>query len=56
MDEITIKRRNLPHWTMNGAVYFVTSCTNGQTLSEEEQKIVLEHIRYDDENIIPVML
>jgi len=49
-NELKIKRRHLPHWTLKGSTYFVTFRTErGQTgmsvlLSVEEQKLVLRHI------------
>jgi len=49
-NEFKITRRHLPHWTLKGAIYFVTFRTaKGQTgmsvlLSVEEQKIILRHV------------
>ena len=44
-DEIIIVTRHLPHWVLEGAVYFVTFSTkNGLILSEIEQEIVKNHI------------
>ena len=40
-----IKRRHLPHIFVDGAVYFLTFCVLETNLSEQEQEIVLEHIK-----------
>ena len=49
--QFEITRRHLPHWTLKGAIYFVTFRTDSKTdknvcptLSVEEQKLVLKHI------------
>jgi len=42
---IVKKRRNLPHWTKEGSVYFVTFRVAKGSLSHEERAIVLEHVR-----------
>ena len=39
-----ISRRHLPHWTFPGAVYFITFRTKDTSLSEVEQKLVVNHI------------
>jgi putative transposase len=48
MEEVSlrIKRRNLPHWTLGGSTYFVTFRTKSGTLSVEERKLTLEHLRF----------
>ena len=43
-DELTITKRNLPHWFINNSVYFITFRTKKITLSEEERCSVLRHI------------
>lgn len=47
MDESTLKkrRRNLPHWTIERATYFLTFRVARATLSAEERKLVLDHLR-----------
>lgn len=37
-----LTRRNLPHWQLGGAVYFVTFRVKKGTLSQEERKLVLD--------------
>ena len=50
MDEppVKIRRRNLPHWTLNGSTYFVTFRMMRGNLSEEERRLVLEHLLSGD--------
>lgn len=43
--ELRITRRHLPHWSLDGATYFVTSRVVNGVLSIEEQVIVLDHIK-----------
>ena len=43
-DQLQITRRNLPHWTLRGATYFVTFRTIQGQLSLDEQKLVLKNI------------
>jgi len=43
--EIHIKRRHLPHWTLSGATYFVTFRLRSRALSVQEQKVALGHIK-----------
>jgi len=47
MDESTLKkrRRNLPHWTLDGCVYFVTFRLAKGELSLTERKLVIEHLQ-----------
>lgn len=40
-----ISNRNLPHWKLKGATYFITFNTKESTLSKQEQKLVLQHIK-----------
>ena len=42
---LTIKRRRLPHWTLDGSTYFVTFRVAGDFFSSEERQSVLDHIR-----------
>jgi REP element-mobilizing transposase RayT len=42
---LNIRRRNLPHWTLEGSTYFITFCTSRSTLSDEERQLVIEHLR-----------
>jgi len=46
---LQVTRRKLPHWTLKGSTYFVTFRIVQGELSKEEQKLVLEHIRKDNE-------
>ena len=43
--EIKIKRRHLPHWTMEDAVYFITFRTKVSVLTIDEQILVLDHLK-----------
>jgi putative transposase len=43
------RRRNLPHWTLDGSTYYVTFRTLSGTLSDEERRLVLEHVRSGDD-------
>ena len=43
--ELHITKRHLPHWSLDGAPYFVTARTAEGVLTSEEQVIVLEHIK-----------
>jgi REP element-mobilizing transposase RayT len=47
-EELKITRRHLPHWTIDGAIYFVTFCTNKTVFDEDEQRIILKHIKEGD--------
>jgi putative transposase len=47
-NQLKITRRHLPHWTLEGSIYFVTFCLNAETLNTDEQRIVLEHIKEGD--------
>ena len=40
---LRIRRRNLPHWTCDGATYFVTFRAHSGTLSVQERELVMEH-------------
>ena len=46
--ELIIKRRNLPHWTLEGAIYFVTFRLRVGVLSWPEQWIAFNHIIQGD--------
>jgi putative transposase len=41
---LRIRRRNLPHWTLEGSTYFVTFRVAKGHLAENERRIVLDHI------------
>jgi len=41
---IKITKRNLPHWTLVGSVYYITFKVNSSILNKNEQIIVKEHI------------
>ena len=44
-NEINFYKRQLPHWTLKGATYFVTFCVkNNIKLSKIELTIVKNHI------------
>ena len=45
MDREIIRRRQLPHWDMPGAPYFVTTCLEGSIPARG----LLEIVRYRDE-------
>jgi REP element-mobilizing transposase RayT len=45
-DEVSISRRNLPHWQLPGSTYFVTFRLKQGYISEDERKIVLEAIKH----------
>lgn len=42
------RRRNLPHWTLDGSCYFVTFRLKSGLLTEPERMIVLNHIKSGD--------
>jgi len=41
---LKITKRKRPHWTIDGATYFVTFTLKEGELTEEEQGIVFDHI------------
>ena len=43
-DGLRKSMRNLPHWTREGATYFITFRTKNVILTKDEQKVVLQHI------------
>lgn len=43
--ELTITRRRLPHWSLDGSMYFVTFRTRGNVLGGNERIAVLNHIK-----------
>ncbi len=45
---IEIKKRKLPHWTLDGSVYFVTFRIREGRLLADEVAIVLQHVRSGD--------
>jgi len=42
------KRRHLPHWTMQGATYFITFCLMHGTLLESEITLLMESLKQGD--------
>ncbi len=46
--ELKIKRRHLPHWTLEGSIYFITFCAHDTMFDENEQAIILDHIKSGD--------
>jgi putative transposase len=42
--ELSIRRRNLPHWTQDGSTYFVTVRIEKGRLTEDERQIILDHL------------
>lgn len=42
--KLQITRRRLPHWTLSGSVYFVTFRVATGILSEDERRVVLDHV------------
>ncbi len=49
MAELAITRRHLPHWTLEGSIYFVTFDCDKSALGEQEQRIVIDHIKEGDD-------
>jgi len=48
MPELKITRRRLPHWEIDGAVYFITFRVAHGSLSASEMSIVLDHAKIKD--------
>jgi REP element-mobilizing transposase RayT len=48
MAELKITRRHLPHWSLNGSIYFVTFRSKVPPFEENERKIILDHIKAGD--------
>ncbi len=48
-DGLVRKRRNLPHWTLQGSIYFITFRVHKGFLSEPDQGIVLAHLVSGDQ-------
>jgi putative transposase len=44
--ELSISRRNLPHWQLPGSTYFVTFRLKSGIISEDERRIVLDAIKH----------
>ncbi len=42
---LKIRRRILPHWTVNGGTYFITFRTANTQLTREERLLILDHIK-----------
>jgi putative transposase len=47
-EDLKIKRRNLPHWRVPGAAYFVTFRVASGELTRAERDVVFRHIRSGD--------
>ena len=45
-DELSINRRNLPHWQLPGSTYFITFRLKSGIISDDERKIVLDAIKH----------
>ena len=45
-DELSISRRNLPHWELPGSTYFITFRLKSGILTEVERIIVLDAIKH----------
>lgn len=43
--ELRIHSRNLPHWVVDGSVYFVTYRAAGREFQPEERQMLIEHLR-----------
>lgn len=50
MKELKITKRNLPHWTLEHSVYFITFRTSKGILSEKEKTILFDHIKNGHKN------
>jgi len=48
MEEIKITKRRLPHWSQEGAAYFISFRLRQGKLSSEEIKLVLDHLKSGD--------
>jgi putative transposase len=46
---LNIRRRNLPHWTMDGSTYFITFRTHKGTLTADERRLLLDHLKSGNE-------
>lgn len=44
--ELSIKRRKLPHWQLQGSTYFVTFRLRSGIMSEDERRMVLDAIKH----------
>ena len=45
-DELSISRRNLPHWELPGSTYFITFRLISGIITENERTIVLDALKY----------
>ena len=48
MEEFKITKRRLPHWSREGAAYFISFRLKQGKLSSEEIKLVLDHLQAGD--------
>jgi REP element-mobilizing transposase RayT len=42
---LNIRRRNLPHWTLDGSTYFITFRLQTGELNASERAVVVQHLR-----------
>jgi len=45
-DELSINRRNLPHWQLPGSTYFITFRLKSGIITEDERRIVLDAMKH----------
>jgi putative transposase len=45
-DELSVRRRNLPHWQLPGGTYFVSFRLKSGSMLEDERKMVLGAIKF----------
>jgi putative transposase len=45
-DELSISRRNLPHWQLHGSNYFITFRLKSGIITDDERRIVLDAIKH----------
>lgn len=46
--ELIVRRRHLPHWTLQGSTYFATFRLAGGELAAPERRIVIDHLTHGD--------
>ena len=42
--QVRVRRRRLPHWTLDGATYFITFRLTADPMSDPERRIIRDHI------------
>lgn len=45
-DELSISRRNLPHWQLPGSTYFITFRLKSGIITDDERRIVIDAINH----------